>query len=185
MNILKLAKHLKEFTLDEINMIAEFDCKTELEHLLNTHKISFEQGVYRYVENAVIEDFSVFIDIKYHKNQQNFEKAVKSFMTKHVEKYCSNNTRKTYHSLFKTNILPFFVNTKLNKITNQNIADFYAYCFNKGLSPRRTKNTLVLLKQLLMYCKNKGWIKNCCNFQVRRLTSKNEFSINRIIFEGD
>lgn len=27
MNIEKLAKHLKEFTLDEINMIAECDCK--------------------------------------------------------------------------------------------------------------------------------------------------------------
>lgn len=30
MNIEKLAKHLKEFTLDEIEMIAECDCKTEL-----------------------------------------------------------------------------------------------------------------------------------------------------------
>ena len=39
MNIEKLAKHLKEFTLDEINMIAEYDCKTKLEHLLNSNKI--------------------------------------------------------------------------------------------------------------------------------------------------
>ena len=31
MNIEKLAKHLKDFTLDEINMIAECDCKIELE----------------------------------------------------------------------------------------------------------------------------------------------------------
>lgn len=44
MNIEKLAKHLKEFTLDEINMIAEYDCETELEHLLNNDKIVFEQG---------------------------------------------------------------------------------------------------------------------------------------------
>ena len=44
MNIEKLAKHLKEFTLDEINMIAECDCKTELECLLNSNKIVFEQG---------------------------------------------------------------------------------------------------------------------------------------------
>lgn len=42
MNIEKLAKNLKEFTLDEINMIAECDCKTELEHLLNSNKIVFE-----------------------------------------------------------------------------------------------------------------------------------------------
>lgn len=49
MNIEKLAKHLKEFTLDEINMIAECDCKIELEHLLNSNKISFEQGIYKYL----------------------------------------------------------------------------------------------------------------------------------------
>ena len=35
MNIEKLARHLKEFTLDEIEMISECDCKTELKHLLN------------------------------------------------------------------------------------------------------------------------------------------------------
>ena len=39
MNIEKLAKHLKEFTLDEIEIIAECDCKTELEHLLNEGKL--------------------------------------------------------------------------------------------------------------------------------------------------
>lgn len=31
MNIEKLAKRLKEFTLDDIELIAECDCKTELE----------------------------------------------------------------------------------------------------------------------------------------------------------
>ena len=38
MNIEKLARHLKEFTFDEIGMIAECDCKTELEQLLNENK---------------------------------------------------------------------------------------------------------------------------------------------------
>ena len=50
MNIEKLAKHLKKFTSDEIEMIAECDCKTELEHLLNGDKIVFEQGLYKYIE---------------------------------------------------------------------------------------------------------------------------------------
>lgn len=50
MNIEKLAKHLKEFTLDEINMIAECDYKTDLERLLNNNKLVFEQGLYKYQE---------------------------------------------------------------------------------------------------------------------------------------
>ena len=45
MNIEKLVRHLKEFTLDEIEMIAECDCKTELERLLNEDKIVFEYGL--------------------------------------------------------------------------------------------------------------------------------------------
>ncbi len=48
MNIEKLTRHLKEFTLDEIEMIAECDCKTELEHLVNKSKIAFKQGLYKY-----------------------------------------------------------------------------------------------------------------------------------------
>ena len=48
MNIEKLARHLKEFTLDEIEMIAECDCKTELERLLNEGKLVFEQELYKY-----------------------------------------------------------------------------------------------------------------------------------------
>ena len=61
MNIEKLAKHLKEFTLDEINMIAEYDCKTDLERLLNSSKIVVEQGIYKYVSTS---DFKTFELIK-------------------------------------------------------------------------------------------------------------------------
>lgn len=185
MNIEKLAKHLKEFTLDEINMIAEENCKTELEHLLNEGKIVFENGMYKYIGKEEKTDFSIFIDKKYHKNQQNFEKAIIKFMKEYVKVYCRKQTVQTYQSLFKTNILPFFKNKNLKIITDSDITDFYNFCISRGLSPRRTKNTLALLKQLLMYCKNRGWIKTCCDFQVKRLTSKNEFSMNRIIFEGD
>lgn len=44
MNIERLAKRLKEFTLDDIELIAECDCKTKLEQLLNSNKIVFETG---------------------------------------------------------------------------------------------------------------------------------------------
>ena len=64
MNIEKLAKHLKKFTLDEIEMIAECDCKTELERLLNGNKITFEQGMYKYVENIPTVQFNIFIENK-------------------------------------------------------------------------------------------------------------------------
>jgi len=185
MNILKLAKYLKEFTLDEINMIAEFDCKTELEHLLNANKISFEQGVYKYVETKAEYEFIIVVEQAYQMKQYGFKKAINNFMVEYVQMFCGKETIRTYKSIFKTNIFPFFKSKKIDDIHSEDIIAFYNFCLKRGLSHRRTKNTLSLLNQFLRYCKNKGWIKNCCNFQVRRLTSKNEFSMNRIIFEGE
>lgn len=52
MNIEKLARHLKEFTLDEIEMIAECDCKTELELLLN------EDIIYLRISHPAYQDQS-------------------------------------------------------------------------------------------------------------------------------
>ena len=59
MNIEKLVRHLKEFTLDEIEMIAEYDCKTELERLLNGGKLLFEQGLYKYKEEKLKQEFII------------------------------------------------------------------------------------------------------------------------------
>lgn len=57
MNIEKLARHLKEFTLDEIETIAECDCKNDLERLLNTNKIVFGQGVFKIAGDKPKESF--------------------------------------------------------------------------------------------------------------------------------
>ncbi len=42
---------------------------------------------------------------------------------------------------------------------------------------------MALLKQFLKYCKAEGLINNYTNFYVKRLTEKNEYSLDRIIFE--
>ena len=46
MNIEKLAKRLKEFTLDDIELIAECDCKTKLEQLLNMVEFIFRSEAF-------------------------------------------------------------------------------------------------------------------------------------------
>ncbi len=71
MNIEKLARHLKEFTIVEIEMIAECNCNTELEHLLNENKLVFEQGLYKYKEP---EHLKLLIFLK-----NRFIKAVNGF----------------------------------------------------------------------------------------------------------
>lgn len=106
MNIEKLAKHLKAFTLDEIEMIAECDCKTELEHLLNEGKIVFEQCMYRYVEKQETKTFKLSPrpKLKINKNILFKEIALDYLNSRKLTK----DTLKGYKSQLKYNILPYF-----------------------------------------------------------------------------
>lgn len=185
MNIEKLAKHLKEFTLDEIEMIAECDCKTELEKLLNGGKLVFEQGLYKYAEPTGIIDYAIFPTEPLKNSPLNFETAVKYFLENYAKNACTKRTYETYESIFRIHILPFFRSKFIQEITIEDVKAFYINCKKRNLGHRRLKNTLTQLNQLLKYYKMQGTILECCNFQVRRLTNKNKFSINRIIFEGD
>lgn len=182
MNIEKLARHLKEFTQDEIEMIVECNCKTELEQLLNEGKIVFEQGLYKYVEISMKIDFGIFLATD-NKQELNFEQAVNIFIENYAKKHCKKRTYETYESIFKVNIIPFFRKYCLNNINQELVIDFYKKCKSRQLGTRRLKNTMTLLNQLIKYFQNLGVIDKSCNFQVRRLTDKNKFSINRIIFE--
>lgn len=183
MNIEKLARHLKEFTLDEIEMIAECDCKTELEQLLNEGKIVFERGRYKYVEKVETIDYAIFSAEAMGDVPLNFETAVKFFLEKYAKTTCTKRTYETYESIFRINILPFFRSKIVQELTMDDIKAFYASCKTRNLGHRRLKNTLTQLNQLLKYCKSQGLVSKCCSFQVKRLNEKNEFSMNRIIFE--
>ena len=90
MNIEKLARHLKEFTLDEIEMIAECDCKTALEQLLNGGKLFFEQELYKYQEEKPKQEF--IICAKQTTNYQviTIDAAIEYFL----EKFSENNLQK-------------------------------------------------------------------------------------------
>lgn len=183
MNIEKLAKRLREFTLDEIEMIAEANVETELERLLNEGKIVFEQGLYKYVEKAEIIDYAIFSTENLTDEPLNFETAVKYFLEKYAKISCTKRTYETYESIFRINILPFFRGKVVQEITMGDIKAFYASCKTRNLGHRRLKNILTQLNQLLKYCKSQELVSKCCSFQVRRLNEKNEFNMNRIIFE--
>ena len=182
MNIEKLAKHLKEFTLDEINMIAEYDCETELEHLLNGNKIYFEQGLYKYKENLNSENYEIFITSN--RNIQNISSkdAFERFLNDYVKNNCKPETYKRYSSVIKYHLLPYFGNKTLNDICNYDIKKFYLKYKSRNLPPKTIRNNLSLLNQIIKYYQNLGIIDRKCVFQVKRLTEKNKFYMNKIIF---
>ena len=182
MNIEKLARHLKEFTLDEINMIAECDCKTELERLLNEGKIVFEQGLYKYKENLNSENYEIFITSN--RNIQNISSkgAFERFLNDYVKNNCKLETYKRYSSVIKYHLLPYFKNKNLAEICNNDIKELFNEYKLKNLPPKTIRNNLSLLNQIIKYYQNLVIIDRKCVFQVRRLTDKNKFYMNRIIF---
>ena len=157
MNIEKLAKYLKEFTLDEINMIAECDCKIELEHLLNGNKIVFEQGLYKYVSTS---DFKTFELIKRPnlnlKENLNFKYIAQDYIE---NKGLTKNTIKGYKSLLKYNLLPYFGDMKICKITYESIVDFMQKMKEK-YKPKTASNAVTLLGSILKYAFELGYIKH-------------------------
>jgi hypothetical protein len=105
------------------------------------------------------------------------------FMKDYAENFCKPNTIKTYTAILRTNVIPILGNKKVREICTEDIRRFYTICKRCGMGERRLKNSLALLNQILKYCKREKLAKTDCEFQVRRLTDKNKFSINRIIFE--
>ena len=183
MNIEKLAKHLKEFTLDEIEMIAECDCKTELEHFLNEGKIVFEQGLYKYQEETPKQEYIICTKEVTNFQVITFDAANEYFLENYAKNNCKYSTFKKYRSSLKYHILPFFKNKMLNDITCEDIQEFYYFCQNRSFPPRVLKNTLALLNQMIKYFQNLGIIDRTCNFQVRRLSDKTNFTVDRLIMD--
>ena len=182
MNIEKLAKHLKEFTLDEINMIAECDCKTELEQLLNSNKIYFEQGVYKNVETFKQENYELFIVTNKVNKNISTQTAFERFLNDYVKNNCKFEIYKRYSSVIKYHLLPYFENKNLTAICNNDIKELFNEYKLKKLPPKTIRNNLSLLNQIIKYYQNLGIIDRKCIFQVRRLNNNNKFYMNSIIF---
>lgn len=136
MNIERLAKHLKEFTLDEINMIAECDCKTDLERLLKSNKITFEQGVYKYISTSNFKTFELIERPNLNlKENLIFKDIAQDYIENRI---LSKNTIKGYKSLLKYNLIPYFGDLKICEITYEMIVDFMQKMKEKYKHPKPT-----------------------------------------------
>lgn len=169
MNILKLARHLKEFTIDEIEMIAECDCKAKLEQLLNENKLIFEHGLYKYKEPEQLKTFDIF--------EKPIYKGGERILFKNMAIIYLNNRRLTkdtlkgYHSQLKYNIIPFFEGLYADEITYEKILEFVEF-MKKKFKPKTASNGVTLLGSILKYAFMEGYIKNNPYFGVRNSMCK-------------
>lgn len=169
MNIEKLARHLKEFTLDEIEMIAECDCKTELEHLLNEGKLVLEQDLYKYQALEQKQTFEFVAKPKIYKN--------KKILFKDIALYYLNNrdltysTYKGYRYQLKYNILPYFGEKYIDEITYEMLIDFMTIMKSK-YKPKTASNGVTLVGSIMKYAFFEGYIKYNPYFGVKNSMCK-------------
>jgi len=157
MNILKLAKYLKEFTLDEISMIAECDVREDLETLLHDGKLTFGGEEYKYIEQEIVKTFEL--------NQPPNFKAGGRFLFKdavyayHSSKKLTKSTLKGYKSILKFNILPYFGDLFLEEITLSQINDFMKLMKEK-YKPKTASNCVTLTGSILKFAFEEGLIEH-------------------------
>lgn len=156
MNIEKLAKHLKEFTLDEIEMIAECDVKTELEQLLNKDKIVFEQGLYKYKEPEQKRTFDLFAKPELKTERILFKDMAAYYLT---SRNLTKDTINGYNARLKYDILPVFGDMYINEITYEMLLDF-ANKIKEKHKPKTASNGVTLLGSIFKAAFMEGYLKS-------------------------
>lgn len=77
------------------------------------------------------------------------------------------------------------INSVKKLLTNDEIKLIEARSNQEDLEkPRRIKNTMALLNQLIKYFQHLGVIDRSCVYQVKKVQDKNHFGIENLIFEG-
>lgn len=167
----KIMKRLKRFSLSELELIADCDCKMAVCEFIGSGKLKTCGDFYEYIEPKA-ESLKIMSLGKLEIKEISFHKAVEIFLEQYVEPNCKIWTKKTYISIFKTNILPYFKNQNLNDLDLDTVLEFYDWLKRKCLSDLRTKNTMALLNQLVHYFQDLGVIDRRCEFKVQRLDSR-------------
>lgn len=167
----KIMKRLKRFTINELELISGVNCSNIIREFLKLGKLKTCGNFYEYVEFKTC-DFEIVTSSEVVLKEILIKDAIEMFLKSYAKPNCKTWTVKTYISIFKTNILPYFKNSKLNDLDLDAVLEFYEWLKSKRLSDLRTKNTMALLNQLLHYFQDLGVIDKRCEFKVQRIGSR-------------
>jgi len=168
--ILKVAKRLKSFTLEDIVMFTDFDIKIVKEFLNKSENIIVLGSKFEYVEIIRREDKFKVIDKNIPSKNSDITviNACEEFL-KIKYKMLKPMSYQTYKTFIYAQIIPYFKTFQLKNITVQDIQNFKKYMQEKKVSERRIKNILCLLNQIIKHFQNEGYIDKTCIFEVKRV----------------
>lgn len=168
--ILKVAKKLKTFTLEDIVMFCEIDTTTAVRFLQESENIKPVGNKFEYIETIKTEEKFKIIDknIQCKNSDITAIQACEIFL-KMKQKTLTEASFQAYKTFIYSKIIPYFKTFRLKDITIQNIQNFKKYLQENKVSERRIKNILALLNQIIKYFQNEGYIDKTCIFEVKRI----------------
>jgi len=168
-NILKLAKNLKEFTLDEIEMLAECDCKDELINFVVQNLLQFDGKMYQYRTDKKI----IFFELNRKPEIKNSKRITLEQAAKHYisMRTLSKETIRSYKSRLKFHIQPYFQDVFLDEITLPMLNDFMNFLKNR-YSPKTVWNGVTLTGSVLKWAFEEGLIEHNPYLGVKNTTPK-------------
>lgn len=155
MNIEKLAKHLKEFTLEEIEMIAECNCETEIKRLLKDGKLIFENGKNKYIKPEQLKTFDLFAKPKLKAEKILFRDMALYYIT---SRKLTKATIIGYKARLNYDILPVFGDMFINEITYEMLLEF-ANRMKEFHTPKTASNGVTLLGNIMKAAFMEGYLK--------------------------
>src|SRR5574344_1353320 len=168
--ILKIAKRLKTFTVDDIIMFSESDENEVINFLENSKNIKQSGKFFEYMEIPKTVDKFKIVDknIKCESSEISVIEACEKFL-KFKKNTLSSMSYQTYKTFTYAKIIPYFSKYKLKNITITDIQNFKDLMIKNKISERRIKNILALLNQIIKYFQNDGIIEKTCTFEVKSL----------------
>lgn len=170
--ILKIAKRLKIFTLEDVVMFCDIDAGIIKEFIENSENIKQVGKKFEYVETIKTENKFKIIDknIKCKNSDITVIEACEEFL-RIKYKTLKSMSYQTYKTFINAQIIPYFKTFHLKDITVQDIQNFKKYMQENKVSERRIKNILCLLNQIIKYFQNGGYIDKTCVFEVKRVAN--------------
>ena len=170
--ILKVAKRLKTFTLEDIVIFCEIDAVTAGKFLENSDNIKPCGDKFEYIETIKAEDKFRIIDknIPSKNSDITVVEACEIFL-EIKQNTLTEMSFQVYKTFVYSKIIPYFMKFRLKDITIQDILNFRKYLQNNKVSERRIKNIFAFLNQIIKYFQNEGYIDKTCIFEVKRVAN--------------
>lgn len=170
--ILKIAKRLKIFTLEDIVMFCEIDTNVAIKFLQESENIKPVGNKFEYVESVKTEEKFKIIDknIECKNVDITVIQACEMFLDLKSQTL-TEQSYQTYKTFVYSKIVPYFKNILLENITIKDIQSFKRHLQENKIAEPRIKNILALLNQIIKYFQNEGYIGKTCVFEVKRITN--------------